>query len=345
MMLILMWLQEPSEFQEQAALFAQHCVKCHTIGEGDRVGPDLKGVTDRRPREWLVGFVGAPSRYLDTDPVAKELLEKYGGVRMTDLGLAPAQVEGLVDYIEAASAGRAGGPPPVIRLVERDLGRETPGPDEGGGVSWGGAAVTLLLLAGAAGLWRLGLWRLSQIGIVLALGAATWSLGGRDHYRWVGNDQGYAPPQPIPFSHDLHAGQMNIGCLYCHPAAEKGPVAGVPGVGVCMNCHRVVKKRAEQTAPSAEIAKIHAAWEAGTTIEWVRVHRLPDYVFFNHSAHVTNGVECQTCHGPVQTMERVRQAGDLSMGWCIDCHRHRDEPPPTHWQRAEGTLDCTACHQ
>jgi hypothetical protein len=184
----------------------------------------------------------------------------------------------------------------------------------------------------------------------------------------MGNNQGYAPEQPIAFSHALHAGEMGISCLYCHHGAEKGPVAGIPSVNVCMNCHKVVRKRKGEREPSPEIAKIFAAWrerprdgedstggvvrtsqdaqdESATgNIQWIRVHRLPDYVHFNHQVHVHDGITCQECHGPVETMQRMRQASSLSMGWCVDCHRHEGRAAPTHWKRSGGELDCSACH-
>ncbi|MHC4971159.1 MAG: c-type cytochrome [Planctomycetota bacterium] len=337
--------EEKSPFQKQATLFAQHCMKCHTVGQGDRVGPDLKNALERREREWLLGFIRQPSLYLDgDDPIAKELLKEFADVRMPDLGITPDQAEGLLAYIETMSKGPAGGAAADL-LPEEALQGRVPLPDEGLGVSIAGLVAVLLLLAGGAVLWRLGVPGPAQVVLVLAVAVGYWSLGGSRHHRLLGNDQGYAPTQPMPFSHARHAGELQIACLYCHHGAEKGAVAGIPAVSTCMNCHLVVKKRKDQTDASPEISKLLEIWEAKESIPWVRVHRLPDFVYFNHQVHVRNGLQCQECHGPVETMVEMRQASDLSMGWCVNCHRHADGPAPTHWKRSQATLDCAACHQ
>lgn len=337
-------------FQEQAALFAAECGKCHTIGKGDRVGPDLKNVTSRREREWLVGFIQNPDEYLDSDPVAQGLLEDYQGVRMEDRGLGPEQVEGLLAYIETVSGSAAPERSQARREAKEDPYARIDLPDEGAGLEVHGLAVFFVLLAAGTGVWW---WRgisPALVLFVLAGGVGYWSFGGRAHHRLPGNDQGYEPDQPIAFSHRLHAGEMEIGCLYCHSGAEKGRVAGIPAVNVCMNCHRLVKKLADATVPSTELQKILDVWESRTSdkpksLVWTRVHRLPDFVRFDHRSHVQNGILCQECHGPVETMDRMRQASDLTMGWCVNCHRHEGKPAPGHWKRTEATLDCVACHQ
>jgi mono/diheme cytochrome c family protein len=342
--------QEPSsEFQEAAGLFNQHCVKCHTIGAGDRVGPDLRGVVDRRDRDWLIAFIRQPSVMLDSDPIAIELLEAYNGVRMEDVGLSGEQIELLLDYIEEVGESGAVGATGEQPLLREDLVGRVSMPDEGHGPWGAGLAGTaaLALLAGACLL--LGQRSLGLCLLVLTGGGAYWSLGGRAHHHAFGNQQGYEPEQPIAYSHKLHAGELQIGCLSCHHGAEKSAVAGVPSLDVCMKCHGVVRSVAGEEEPSTEIARLVAAWDSRDgdspqLIEWVRVHNLPDFVRFEHSAHVLNGLTCQECHGPVQTMERVRQVGGLSMGWCVNCHRQREGPAPTHWMRAEATLDCSTCH-
>jgi len=145
----------------------------------------------------------------------------------------------------------------------------------------------------------------------------------------VGVQQGYAPKQPIAFSHKLHAGAYEIDCKYCHVGVLKGKSATIPSVNICMNCHRSVKTE------SPQIQKIWAAadWQPETLsfgpnqkpIEWVRIHNLPDLAYFNHAQHVNvAGVECQTCHGPIEEMDVVKQYSLLTMGWCIDCHRKTD---------------------
>jgi hypothetical protein len=139
----------------------------------------------------------------------------------------------------------------------------------------------------------------------------------------VGVQQGYAPKQPIAFSHKIHAGQFEIDCKYCHTGVMKGKSATIPSVNICMNCHNQIRQGTN--TGEGEIAKIVAAWDTKKPIEWVRVHNLPDLAYFNHSQHVNvAGVECQTCHGPVETMDVVEQYSLLTMGWCIDCHRKTD---------------------
>lgn len=156
----------------------------------------------------------------------------------------------------------------------------------------------------------------------------------------IGIDQGYEPVQPIHYSHRIHAGDNGIDCKYCHSSARVSKHAGIPSLNVCMNCHKNISEVAETTATEehskafydAQIAKLYDAvgWDkslqkyTGKTkpVKWVRIHNLPDHVYFNHSQHVTvAGVECQTCHGPVQEYEFQKQFAPLTMGWCINCHR------------------------
>jgi hypothetical protein len=164
--------------------------------------------------------------------------------------------------------------------------------------------------------------------------------------RRVGVSQDYAPAQPIAFSHRLHAGTYHVPCLYCHFAAEKSRHAGIPPAGVCMNCHRQLK------VATGELERLKEAVAQARPIRWVKVHNLPDFVYFNHSQHVNAGVACQRCHGPVETMDRVRQFSPLTMGWCLGCHRQEGVMPPsqrpaatrTGGPAASGGMDCGKCH-
>jgi hypothetical protein len=162
--------------------------------------------------------------------------------------------------------------------------------------------------------------------------------------RRVGVAQGYEPPQPIAFSHRLHAGTYRVPCLYCHFAAEKSRHAGIPPLGVCMNCHRQLR------VATAEVEKLKEAVSQARSVRWTKVHNLPDFVYFNHSQHVGARVACQRCHGPVETMDRVRQASPLTMGWCLGCHREEGVMPPSQRPAgasghiATGGLDCGKCH-
>ncbi len=130
---------------------------------------------------------------------------------------------------------------------------------------------------------------------------------------------GYAPVQPVPYSHRLHAGQLGMDCRYCHANVEHSYEAMVPPTQTCMGCHAVVKPE------SARLAPVRESWESGLPVPWVRVHNLPDHVFFDHSVHLSAGVGCVTCHGRIDQMEVVTQAEPLSMGWCLDCHRAPEE--------------------
>jgi hypothetical protein len=165
--------------------------------------------------------------------------------------------------------------------------------------------------------------------------------------RRVGVSQGYAPQQPIDFSHRIHAGDNQIPCLYCHFAAERSRHAGIPPLELCMNCHARLK------VALAEVEKLKEAVAQRRAVRWVKVHNLPDFVYFNHSQHVLRGISCSACHGRIETMERVRQVSPLTMGWCIGCHRAKGVVPPSQHGgpavaggtgAAIGGQDCSKCH-
>lgn len=196
-------------------------------------------------------------------------------------------------------------------------------------------------------------------------------LGSYTHtYRLPGNNEGYEPIQPISYSHRLHAGELGIDCQHCHTGADKGIAASIPSANICMNCHRYVsapivdvkaedelaskENRKPRRLVSPEIKKIYNALglddelkpdpaKKTTPISWVKIHTLPDFVYFNHSAHVNAGVACQTCHGPVETMERVRQVSILTMGWCVNCHRDTNAHG-VNGKKVAASTDCSTCH-
>ena len=175
-------------------------------------------------------------------------------------------------------------------------------------------------------------------------------------------DVGYEPVQPVPYSHALHVGQLGMDCRYCHTGVERAAAASVPPSQTCMNCHKTVRANSEKLIPVFE------SYSTGMPVEWIRVHDLPDYVYFNHSAHVRRGVGCVSCHGRIDTMEVVSQQKPLSMGWCLDCHRNPEQHlrpveyvfqldwVPEEDQLALGTRlrdthdinppqDCSTCHR
>ena len=208
--------------------------------------------------------------------------------------------------------------------------------------------------------------------VMLFLGAFGYKFGMEE----VGVQQGYAPTQPINFSHKIHAGQYEMDCKYCHSTVEKSKSASIPSLNTCMNCHKYVKAAEKYNGKtSPEIQKIYNAigYDGDNMeyiegyqqkpIEWVRIHNLPDLSYFNHSQHVVVGkVECQTCHGPIEEMEKVYQFSTLQMGWCIDCHRERgiDSENNDYYEEAHknmltegkdyitvaenGGLECSKCH-
>jgi hypothetical protein len=173
---------------------------------------------------------------------------------------------------------------------------------------------------------------------------------------------GYAPVQPVPYSHALHAGDMGIDCRYCHNTVEVAAHAAVPPTQTCMNCHAKIRTQSEK------LLLVRQSAASGMPVPWVRVHDLPDYVYFNHSAHVRRGVGCVECHGRIDKMDVVRQFAPLSMGWCLDCHRHPEphlrpaalatkmdwvpgEDPEDlgrrlrETQRINPSTDCSTCHR
>jgi hypothetical protein len=188
-------------------------------------------------------------------------------------------------------------------------------------------------------------------GILLASRAVVFHLPG--------NQQGYEPVQPIAYSHRLHAGELQIQCQYCHFGAGKSRHAGIPPASVCMNCHKFVtaplgavraedelaekEKRAPRPVTSAELQKLYDAVNGSRPIAWTRIHSLPDFAYFDHRAHVDAGVACQQCHGPVESMERVRQVSDLSMGWCVNCHREANRTGVAG-RRVNASTNCSTCH-
>ena len=209
----------------------------------------------------------------------------------------------------------------------------------------------------------------ARILVVFMLLIGTVVLAQVTDVRLPGNHQGYEPKQPIAYSHRLHAGELSIDCQYCHYGAESSRHAGIPSASVCMNCHNTLtagfdvvlqerdlaqkEGREPERIVSAELRKLYDALgldedlqptgQPGKPIEWVRVHNIPDFVYFDHRVHVAREIACETCHGPVQSMEHIRQFSDLSMGWCVDCHRQNAAvaggPPEEH-----ASTDCASCH-
>lgn len=174
----------------------------------------------------------------------------------------------------------------------------------------------------------------------------------------LGTQIGYAPEQPIKFNHKLHAGQYGIQCQYCHTGVDKAKNASIPSLSTCMNCHNYIKQGPQYG--TTEIAKIEDHIKNNIPVEWVRIHNLPDHVYFSHAQHVNAGkLACENCHGKVQEMERVQEVSTLEMGWCINCHRETkvDETNPYYKATFDfaknhknftigqiGGVECSKCH-
>ena len=206
----------------------------------------------------------------------------------------------------------------------------------------------------------------NQIPIILVVVVGFLLTGSVGFFWYYGSpeytDVGYRPDQPIDYSHKVHAGDLGMDCRYCHTTVEISSSANVPPTQTCMNCHTLVKPESEKIAP------LMASWQTGKPIEWVRVHMLPDYAYFDHSAHISVGVGCISCHGNVAEMEKVMQVEPLSMSWCLDCHRNPDqylrpisEVTNMKWEAPENQMvfaakvikeknisppvDCSGCHR
>lgn len=357
-------LAQETKLSAQAAegekLFKANCTSCHEM-QNKATGPALSGVHTRRSEEWLLKWIRnneALRASGDKDAIA--IFNEYNKVVMNNFeSLSEDQVKSIITYFKEWT-------PPVKKKVEGD-------PNAPAKTSFY-SETTLYILGFLIVILMVVLYILRRtknslkksyqemtgeadevaapnekvealkkrinptifkmaIGMVVILALASY--GFYFGVTEVAVQQGYAPEQPIKYSHKLHAGDLQIDCKYCHSTAEKSKQASVPSVNTCMNCHKAVQLRDKYEGEiSPEIKKIYAAMDYDAEnqkygdnpkpIKWIRIHNLPDHAFFNHSMHVKGaGVTCQTCHGPIQEMEVVQQYSTLQMGWCINCHRER----------------------
>ncbi len=206
--------------------------------------------------------------------------------------------------------------------------------------------------------------RIVTILLLVGLGFSLLALIPRlGSYHLPGNHKGYEPTQPIAFSHRLHAGELQISCAYCHSGADQSRHAGIPATSLCLNCHKfplgsyrdeLDQAKKDKRAPRlpGALKNLYDALGLNEKLEsvrpphpiaWVKVHNLPDFVYFDHRAHVRAGVACQKCHGPVESMERIRQVEDLSMGWCVNCHREVNHTGVAS-KKVHASIDCATCH-
>jgi mono/diheme cytochrome c family protein len=344
---------------------ANNCGSCHAMDK-KVVGPALRGVNDRRSEEWLIKWIRNNEALRKSgDADANALYKEYGGAAMNIFeNLSPDQVKHILEYIKTA-------PKPVVPKTTTATAGEESGKSDSNTLfillALIGIFVIVLVILGkvrntlrrlaseqdgtfeetSKGSFIKGLLpeKLAKMNPTVLTVFTVVILGGIGFvwsYKFgiteVGVQKGYAPTQPIAYSHKLHAGDLKIDCKYCHVGVEESKSATIPSLNICMNCHKGVQKAstAEGDGISPQIAKIYKALDYDPEkigaeafgpnpkpIRWVRIHNLPDHAYFNHSQHVkVAGLACQTCHGPIEKMEVVQQWSSLQMGWCIDCHRN-----------------------
>ena len=377
--------------EEGEKLYKANCTACHQI-DNKLIGPALRGVSDKYSEEWLIKWIKNSAEMIAAgDPDAIAIWEEYNKSPMTAFPyFSDDDVKNILAYIEQAPEKQV-----VVATTSVDGGAIVVEDQTSDYVILTIAIVLLLVIAG---LWKIKntlkevagdesedlfsstitlvnafLARKSLVTltvfIILGFGVnSAWNL-----MLGVGVTKGYAPEQPIAYSHKLHSGINGIDCNYCHHSARHGKSAAIPSANVCMNCHTYIN---EGPSGKTEIQKIYDAVgfdpEKGQYIQgyeqkpikWVRIHNLPDHAYFNHSQHVVaGGLECQDCHGAIEEMEVVEQHAELTMGWCIDCHRQTEvkvadndyyeemhakfkenHPGEAFNVEAIGGLECGKCH-
>ena len=331
-------------------LFKQNCTACHTMTTARLVGPGLEGVADKYEKEWLIKWIrNSQSLIASGDERAIAIFEEYNKVAMTAFDFSDQEFSDLLAYLAN---------PPIEE--EKNIASATDLADQGMSTSTKLMIIALVLvtlvfmlvslkngLKSALGqetetipetlIGQYSLFISNNINVMFlcAVVAIVMLKFTYDGLMGVGITTNYQPTQPIEFSHKVHAGQNGIDCNYCHSSARKSKHSGIPSANVCMNCHTYINEGT--LTGSAEIQKIYDAvgFDSKTRtyiegyeqkpIEWVRIHNLPDHAYFNHSQHVVaGGLECQECHGPVEEMDVLYQHADLTMDWCIECHRETE---------------------
>jgi cytochrome c551/c552 len=343
------------------ALFNANCAACHKMDK-KAVGPALRGVAQKYDTEWLYKWISNSQGLIKSgDAKAVAVFAEYNNSVMTSFpGLSTGDIDNILAYTSEPK------PVPVVAAI---TGGSVSGGDSSGvsnTIILSALALVFLLLvvmlflvtatlkkiASANGVdypvkeKRIPIWKAFAQNqflvlvscILLLLGSAYFAYG---YAMQIGVNQGYAPVQPIHYSHKIHAGANEIDCKFCHSSARKSKHSGIPSLNVCMNCHKnIAEYNGEEDLENGytkefytgEIKKLYKAvgWDeenqayTGDTepVKWTRIHNLPDFVYFNHSQHVTvAGIACQKCHGPVEEMEIMYQYSSLTMGWCINCHR------------------------
>jgi mono/diheme cytochrome c family protein len=364
------------------ALFDNNCASCHAMDEVV-VGPALRNVHTKHNQAWLLKWIkNSQALVASGDKQAVAIYEQYAKQAMPSFAFSDDEVLSILEYIKTAPAKATAAAPADGSTTEEAKPKEDAG------------FLNILLMVFIA------LLALIVIVLVLIMSVLTKIINqkdrlteedkylieqkfdiqavitskafkffvgfffvcfigkaGLDGLMDLGMQQGYAPKQPIPFSHKVHAGKYKIDCNYCHTGVNRSKSANIPSANICMNCHNAIK------TDSPKLRGLFEAVRNNKPIEWVRVHNLPDLAYFNHAQHVkVGGLECKTCHGPIEEMEVVQQYSPLTMGWCINCHRetpvntegngYYDKLVVLHKQTSKdplkvkdiGGLECSKCH-
>ncbi|MFY0252840.1 c-type cytochrome [Chitinophaga sp. 30R24] len=340
------------------ALFQTNCASCHNVHKR-LTGPALAGVEDRWPDKKLLHqwIHNSPAVLASGDKYANDLFNEYNKTQMTTFPqLSDGDIEDILAYVsvEAKNTGAStASTNPAAPAAEGEKGSDNS--LLFGIITLVLAVVALILMQINSNLNKLAGDKegvptpdpvpfyknkayLALVILVLFMVGGYFTINGAVG---LGRQKDYMPVQPIFYSHKVHAGINQINCLYCHAGAEKSKYAMIPSENICMNCHKAINSysgpelvtaEGKRIDGTAEIAKLYdyVGWDAkagkytkpGKPIEWTKIHNLPDHVYFNHSQHVVAGQQqCQTCHGAITEMDEVHQFADLSMGWCINCHR------------------------
>ena len=343
--------------QDGKALFNQKCASCHAIDK-QLVGPALSGVEGRwDDKAMLYEWVRNSAAVIKKGyPRAVTVYNEFNKIQMTAFPeLKDADIDAILGYINTGGAKKADAAAATTATPAAGAN------EDDSNLLYGVltlilAVIALILLQvnsnlrkmsdqaeGTASAEPIPFYRnkayIAIFAIILFLGGGYLTFQGA---QGLGRSQNYQPEQPIFYSHTVHAGINQINCLYCHGGAQESKHANIPSVNVCMNCHMGINEYAKgpqlyredgsKVDGTAEIQKLYqfAGWDPakkqytgeGKPIEWIRIHNLPDHVYFNHAQHVNAGKQqCQTCHGEIQKMDEVYQFADLSMGWCVNCHR------------------------
>jgi len=346
--------------QNGEQLFKQNCASCHAIDK-DVTGPALHDVLNRGPwaedKKNIYEWVHNPPGFMAKNAYTQQLKAKFGVMMTPFPQLKNEEIDAILNYVmNPPAAGGNEKANPSGAPAEENSGTNAL---IFGLVSFVLAIAALILMQVNSNLKKLsddkeGILRPEPVPFyrnkiyIALLALVLFIVGGFFVAKGaigLGRQKGYSPTQPIYFSHKVHAGINQINCLYCHGGAWESKHAGIPTLNICMNCHKVISEYTgtykikdedgNEINATGEIKKLREQyakftgrpadqWDPTNAVspQWIKIHNLPDHVFFSHAQHIRVGkVQCQTCHGNIQTMDKVQQQSELSMGWCINCHR------------------------